>query len=178
MKWVTYGHLHLDRAATPWLILRFVDPAAEFTFFDRGSEGGAPDGAIGFGIPGSAFGPHDADGTAFRKVMRTYKVLDPAVHLLERIVAAGVRHALDLEPLDDQNEEESVLGAALDRLGQGLAIAFDDADHLSAVLPLYDALYANCRVRLLPQEIVSQAPAGGTDRVDFLRRQVRVSPSQ
>ncbi|HKF92072.1 MAG TPA: chromate resistance protein ChrB domain-containing protein [Gaiellaceae bacterium] len=175
MKWVTYGHLHLDRVATPWLILRFVDPDAEFTFIDRGKEADAPGGAIGFGIPGSAFGPHDADGTAFRKVMRGYHVRDPAVDLVERIVAAGVRHALALEPPEDQTEEESVLGAALDRLGQGLAIAFDDADHLAAALPLYDALYANCRVRLLPGEVVSEMPAGMIERVDFLRRRIRPS---
>jgi hypothetical protein len=175
MKWVTYGHLHLDRVATPWLILRFVDPGAEITFIDRGNEADAPDGAIGFGIPGSAFGPHDADGTAFRKVMRGYDVRDPAVDLVERIVAAGVRHALEIEPPGDQTEEESVLGAALDRLGQGLAIAFDDADHLAAALPLYDAIYANCRVRLLPSDVMSEAPAGAIERVDFLRRQIRPS---
>jgi hypothetical protein len=174
MKWVTYGHLHLDRVATPWLILRFVDPDAEITFIDRGNEADAPDGAIGFGIPGSAFGPHDA-GTAFRKVMRGYDVRDPAVDLVERIVAAGVRHALEIEPPGDQTEEESVLGAALDRLGQGLAIAFDDADHLAAALPLYDAIYANCRVRLLPSDVMSEAPAGAIERVDFLRRQIRPS---
>lgn len=32
MKWVTYELVHFDRIATPWLILRFLDPDAEFFF--------------------------------------------------------------------------------------------------------------------------------------------------
>ena len=81
MKWVTYDYLHLDRVATAWLVLRFIDTAAQVTFIDRGDEAHAPDGAIAFGIPGSAFGPHDGDGTAFRKVMRGYRVVDPVSNL-------------------------------------------------------------------------------------------------
>ena len=32
MKWVTRSHVHVDRVACPWLILRFVDNQAEFLF--------------------------------------------------------------------------------------------------------------------------------------------------
>jgi len=32
MKWVTGSHVHVDRVACPWLILRFVDSDAEFLF--------------------------------------------------------------------------------------------------------------------------------------------------
>ena len=32
MIWVTRSHVHVDRVACPWLILRFVDNQAEFLF--------------------------------------------------------------------------------------------------------------------------------------------------
>ena len=35
MKWVTRSHVHVDRVACPWLILRFVDNEAEFLFVPR-----------------------------------------------------------------------------------------------------------------------------------------------
>lgn len=34
MLWVTLAQIHLDRAASPWLIKRFVDPEAEFEFVE------------------------------------------------------------------------------------------------------------------------------------------------
>jgi hypothetical protein len=30
MKWITREHVKVDRVACPWLIKKFVDPAAEF----------------------------------------------------------------------------------------------------------------------------------------------------
>ena len=32
MRWVTREHVKVDRVACPWLIRRFIDPAAEFLF--------------------------------------------------------------------------------------------------------------------------------------------------
>ncbi len=32
MKWITREHVKVDRVACPWLIRKFVDPAAEFHF--------------------------------------------------------------------------------------------------------------------------------------------------
>ena len=32
MKWVTRRNVKVDRVACPWLIRRFIDPAAEFLF--------------------------------------------------------------------------------------------------------------------------------------------------
>lgn len=32
LKWVTRQFVHVDRTACPWLIMRFVDPKAEFLF--------------------------------------------------------------------------------------------------------------------------------------------------
>ena len=35
MKWLTRSHVHVDRVACPWLILRFVDNEAEFLFVPK-----------------------------------------------------------------------------------------------------------------------------------------------
>src|SRR5207244_6262442 len=35
MKWVTRENANVDRIACPWLITRFIDPAAEFLFVAR-----------------------------------------------------------------------------------------------------------------------------------------------
>ncbi len=34
MKWITRRNVKVDRVACPWLIQRFVDPAAEFLFVE------------------------------------------------------------------------------------------------------------------------------------------------
>jgi hypothetical protein len=36
MRWATLSHLHLDRVAACWLIRRFLDPDAQFTFVEWG----------------------------------------------------------------------------------------------------------------------------------------------
>src|SRR5262247_4160195 len=35
MKWVTREHVKVDRVACPWLIMKFVDPDAEFLFVPK-----------------------------------------------------------------------------------------------------------------------------------------------
>jgi hypothetical protein len=35
MKWITRKNIKVDRVACPWLIRRFIDPAAEFLFVDE-----------------------------------------------------------------------------------------------------------------------------------------------
>ena len=36
MKWVTWEHIGVDRMGSAWLIVRFVDPQAEFVFIAFG----------------------------------------------------------------------------------------------------------------------------------------------
>ncbi len=169
MRWMTTSHLHLDRVATPWLIRRFVDPSAEFVFLEWGEEPPEVDGTMLFGIRGHELGPYDEQGTAFAKVMSRYALDDAALVRMERIVAAGVRHALGHEPPPEQTEEEAVLGAALDLLGGGLGLAFDDEDHLRHGLGLYEGLYALCQVRTLPESVQAELPGTLPERVQYLR---------
>jgi hypothetical protein len=178
MRWATLAHVHLDRVAAPWLVRRFVDPAAEFEFVEWGLNGdlptpdlldAVPEGAIPIGIPGAELGLHDESGTCFSKVLRTYELDDPALWRMDRLVAAGVSHALGTPARPDETEEERLLGAALDLFGAAFGLDLDDEEHLSQALPLYDAVYTHCRMRELPLEVLSAAPRHPPQKTPYLR---------
>ena len=96
MKWVTTANVHFDRVASPWLIRRFIDPQAEFLFVSRGQENNRPADAIPIAIPGTAkLGPHDKDGTTFQKLLREYKLQDPALERMAKVVDEGVKFVLE-----------------------------------------------------------------------------------
>lgn len=143
MKWVTRQNLHLDRVATPWLIVRFIDPQAEFTFVPWKEEHLAPADAIAFSIPGAELGPHDHEGTTFLKVMRKYKLADPALDRMAEVVRAGVAYVLeDYRPPADDHAGQTAVG--LLAFAEGVFLTHQtDEGILAASMPVYDAMYAN-----------------------------------
>ncbi|MEA2169510.1 MAG: hypothetical protein QOF76_2810 [Solirubrobacteraceae bacterium] len=178
MRWVTLSHVHLDRAAAPWLIKRFVDPEAEFGFAAWGMDGKipepgsvvVPEGATPFAIPGAELGLHDADGTCCAKILRKYGLdADPGLVAVERVIAAGVRHTFGEDPAPDETAEESMLGGALNLIGAGLGLAFHDPEHLAIAFGMYDGLLAHCRMRLLPADVTAAAPFLPPQKIPFLR---------
>jgi hypothetical protein len=179
MRWMTLAHVHLDRVAAPWLITRFVDPEAEFSYLEWGLDGElptaelaarVPEGVTPVGIPGVELGLHDAEGSCFSKVLRRYALDDPALWRMERLIAAGVRHAFGQPPAADETAGETTLGAALDELGTALGVVFDDADHLHHAMALYDAVYAHCQIASLPPGTLDGAPRLPPLRTPFLRQ--------
>src|SRR5689334_6330371 len=54
MKWVTRERPKIDRIACPWLIRRFIEPAAEFLYVpaDQVFAVAAETGAVPYDIPG------------------------------------------------------------------------------------------------------------------------------
>jgi hypothetical protein len=152
MKWVTRDHLHLDRVASPWLIRRFIDPAAEFAFVPFGEKVAPPADAIAFGIPGVELGSHDANGSTFRKLLRKYELTDPALEMLCGIIESGIVHVFS--QIDHGHTDVAALkfpeGIGLDALSQGMMYASSgDLDNIEKSLVLYDALYAFCRAKLI-----------------------------
>jgi len=142
MKWVTRDFVHLDRVASPWLIKRFIDREAVFVFVPWGEEGRRPADAIPFALPGAELGPHDHEGTTFAKLLKKYRLDDPALRLIAGVIAAGVDYVLhDYRPPSDDRLGQMAVG--LLAISEGtMLINEDDAMIIERSLPLYDALYA------------------------------------
>lgn len=166
MKWTTRAQLHLDRTASAWLIRRFVDPDAEFSFIGWDVEPD-PSDTYAFGMAGIALSSHDESGPGFTKILHAHDLEgDTALTRLASAVGAGVRHALDL-PRTETDEAAYQLGVALDTIGVGLSILHaDDLAHLDAATPLYDALHTSLR---LPPTDTMDLPPTQPERVAYLR---------
>lgn len=156
MKWVTRDHLHMDRVACPWLILRRIDYEAEFLFVPFGrNDAELPADAIPFGLPGVELGAHDAAGSTFRKLMAKYALDDPALETMAGIIESGIKHVFS--QLDHGFTDYAALdfpaGVGLDAISQGMMIvASDDHDNIARSLVVYDALYAYCRILQLQRD--------------------------
>jgi hypothetical protein len=166
MKWVTTENVHFDRVASPWLIKRFVDPKAEFFFVGRDQIDKRPKDATPLaipGIPGSKLGPHDKDGPTFRKILREYKLNDPALERMADVVDKGVRFVLEgyRPPIDDRDGQ---IGVGYLAFSDGMILyKSTDQERLDASFVAYDALYAlfkaNKGLSLVASEQIAE-PAG------------------
>src|SRR5438128_11376349 len=87
MKWVTREHVKVDRVACPWLILKFVDPQAQFRFVppEQVLEVAQREDAIPYDVTGAALGHHQGKCSS-EAIATKYKIDDPAVRLLAQIV--------------------------------------------------------------------------------------------
>jgi hypothetical protein len=141
LKWVTRSGAKVDRIACPWLILRFVDPQAEFLFVpaDQVADVARREGATPFDVPGAELG-HVGQECSFDAIVRRFEVKDPAVHALARVVrAADVASQREIAPE----------GAGLLAIADGFRrTARDDHESLRLQLPVYDALYAALAARV------------------------------
>jgi hypothetical protein len=138
MKWVTRSHVHVDRVACPWLITRFIDSEAEFRFApkDEVLAVAEREGAIPFDSPGVEL-THDGDLCSFDVIIRKYRLTDPALLRLARIVNAA----------DTDRFERDPVAAGLEAIAVGYSLRFpDDLENLDRQFAVYDALYAWCRL--------------------------------
>ena len=137
MKWITREKARVDRIACPWLISRFIDKEPTFLFVPSAQVVTAAEreGAIPYDIPGVELG-HHGEECSFDAFLDKYKLADPALRTLARIVRGADTDARHL------TSESSGLYA----LATGFqAIAKDDHDNMAKQFPAYDALYAYCR---------------------------------
>ena len=153
-KFVTREHAKVDRIACPWLIHRFIDPAAEFLFVaqDQVMKVATGEGAIPFDTPGAELHHYEQDGNervTFDAVIRKYGLTDPALLDLAEIVRGADAHLA-------RPRAES---AGLEALAMGFRrIATDDHDNLRLQSPAYDALYAYCQERVSAKASARPAP--------------------
>jgi hypothetical protein len=137
VKWVTREKARVDRIACPWLIARFIDPDPVFLFVpaEQVLEVARREGATPFDVPGVRLG-HHGDRCSFDAFLEEFRLEDPALRALARIVRGADTDARTLTP------ESAGLFAAASGFRE---IARDDFDNMARQFPLYDALYAYCR---------------------------------
>ena len=139
MKWMTRSHIHVDRAACPWLISRFIDSDAEFIFVPRSQveERAKKEGAIPFDAPGLEFGHHGEDCT-FTTLIKHFQLNDPALLKLAKIINAADTGKMETEPVS----------IGFEAIAVGYSIRFPkDLTNLEKQFEMYDALYAWCRLQ-------------------------------
>ena len=137
MIWVTKKRIKVNRAATVWLIRRFIDPTGEVRFV-------APHeveleqrdhGAIGFDAPNATY-PHrdDRGRCSFEALVDEHCADNAALRKMARIV-----HCADFRDEIDGVPEARGLRAISDGFP---LVARDDEDTLVRGGFLYDAMYA------------------------------------
>ncbi len=132
MKWVTWENVAVDRMACAWLIRRWIDPQAEFTFVPPGTEP-LPEGAEPFDIPGVRLS-HRRGRSSFSTFLREFNLPDPRLQRIARIV----------------DEADVVMEAAVEPAAPGLDLICrglrrtspDDLTAIERGALIYDALYA------------------------------------
>ena len=148
MRWVTTERVHLDRVASAWLILRFIDPQAEFEFVPRENISTVPTDAIAFAIPGAEIKPHGVDGPTFGRLIAKYALQEPALGMLTNIVSTGINHALKREAINVPDPLESE-GVGLAIFSQGMMLLkLSDRENIRLSMATYDSLLAYCKSKL------------------------------
>jgi len=138
MRWITREKVKVDRVACPWLIKNFVDPQAEFIFLPRETDWSAITDGIVYDVPACELGHHGED-VSFDSILKKYKLSEPALALLARIVRAADSHPSDPHPA----------GEGLRWIAHGFsALGLTDHEILEREFAIYDALYAECRKRV------------------------------
>src|SRR5687768_3916281 len=116
--------------AAAWLIRRFIDPAASFSFVTDAKQ--APGDALPFDMYGSGFG-HEGDRCTFETLLSRFAIKDHAAARLSEVV-----HNLDLKDGKFAAPEAVTLGAAIDGLQMACG---DDHQLLEQGMILFEAMY-------------------------------------
>jgi hypothetical protein len=138
MKWITREKVKVDRVACPWLIKKFIDPAAEFVFFPSDTDWASLKEGIVYDVPGCDLG-HDGEDVSFDAILKKYGLADPALALLAQIVRAA----------DSQPTNPHPAGEGLRWIAHGFsALGLSDHEILAREFVVYDALFAECLKRI------------------------------
>src|SRR5512146_3177484 len=98
MKWVTWEGVGVERVGCAWLIRRWLDPGAQFTFIPEGQLE-APSDAEPFDIPGARFSHHGGH-CSFSALLAASDLRDPVLTRIARIIdEADTVTEVELEPV-------------------------------------------------------------------------------
>ncbi len=139
-KFVTRENPKVDRVACPWLIRKFIDPAAELLFVpaDQVMAVAQREDALPYDVPDADLG-HHAGGSSFESFIRCYGLTDPALMELARIVRAA----------DTQDKGAAPEGEGLRQIANGWhLLSWPLEKRLEVGFAVYDCLYAVCQDRV------------------------------
>jgi rhodanese-related sulfurtransferase len=162
-RWVTRARPKIDRIACPWLIRRFIDPRAEFFYVPTSEvlDFAKANNAVAYDIPGAPL-EHNGAACSFDSFLQAFELAPiqhataapSAIATFGRAAANAVHGKLAAKPTALEILANVVRGADTDALRLApesaglLAISLgfsrmieDDRAMLSAMLPVYDALY-------------------------------------
>ena len=166
MKWVTREYVHVDRTACPWLIKKFIDPEAEFIFAptEKIEEIVKTQGAIPFDAPGVKLGHRDGK-CSFETIIEEYKLEDPALHELAKIVHSADTRDTGLAPE----------GIGLNAIMTGARFNVrDDFEAVEKAAYVYDALYSYCKYKLLREKYKKELEGmNRKQQREFLRKKMQ-----
>jgi hypothetical protein len=147
MKWLTWQNVGVDRMACAWVIVKLIDPAAEFVFIPEGSSPIPQDldrqdlaeAAEPFDIPGVRLS-HRKGRSSVHTLILEYQLADAALERLARMVdEADEIHEITLEPA----------AAGLDLICRGIRrSSVDDWVALERGYLIFEALYAEIQHEL------------------------------
>ena len=129
-RWVTRPRPHIDRVASAWLIKRFIDPEAVFTFAPPAE---FPADAIPFDAPGVELS-HQGEDCTFETLVKRANLRDRRLTRLAEIV-----HEADLRDGKYPHEEARGIDVAVRAI---LAATTDDQQVLAQGMTLFEGLYA------------------------------------
>jgi hypothetical protein len=140
--WVTRTGVHVDRIASAWLIVRFIDPAAKVKFVP--AKGYTPEpGEQRFDMYEAEF-THVGDRCTFEVLLERMGLYDPALRAIGDIV-----HDIDLR--DEKYGREETAGVR--SLVTGIcASSRDDAERMAMGTTLLNSLYACFALRSRSQK--------------------------
>jgi rhodanese-related sulfurtransferase len=137
-RWVTRARPKVDRIACPWLIRRFIDPAAVILFVAPGEVA-----AVGERFDAAPFDVEDVFWS-HRGELCTFDVMVDELGLGS--LGALTQLATIVRGADTARPDLAPQAAGLLAVSLGLSRMFaDDLDQLEAGLLVYDALYRWCR---------------------------------
>lgn len=131
--WVTKQRPKIDRIACPWLIKRFVDPAARFLFVAPSEVADVAEkfNATPFDMP-DGFWSHRGDRCTFDTMLEEFNLQTAPLMRLASVVHAADTNCHNLAPE----------AAGLLAISVGLSRQYkDDLQQLEAGMIIYDALY-------------------------------------
>ena len=141
MKWVTLKRVKMDRTACAWLIRRFIDPEAEFTFVEKSEIDAAVEaGAKPFHNYVHTGTPREHSGFQELAIEHGLDTKYPALVLMGHSVRAGERAGWSKNGCENEGLWAIANGNS--------TLAKDDNDMIERMGPVYDALYSYCEQRV------------------------------